>query len=226
MLVFRIPLSFFLPLIVHILAGLTTVITGIVAGILPKRQGRHPSWGERYLWAYTLVFFTATILSVERWSTDAYLIFIALVGYGFALGGSVASRFRREPWLMCLLGKYWVIAHVVGTIGSYIVLLTGFYVDNAHLIPLLNHLPQLTCLRASHSDRDTIHRPIYFPFCAENRLAYATRWSTERKELMTQLKGVTRGSALFVCLIFFLSRKSVGASSPSRARRKKCHEST
>ena len=30
------------------------------------------------------------------------------------------------------------------TIGSYIVLLTGFYVDNAHLIPLLNQLPLLT----------------------------------------------------------------------------------
>ncbi len=36
------------------------------------------------------------------------------------------------------------MAHIVGMIGSYIVLLTGFYVDNAHLIPLLNQLPQLT----------------------------------------------------------------------------------
>jgi hypothetical protein len=144
MLVFRIPLSSFLPLIVHILAGLTTVITGIVAFSMPKRQGRHPHWGRRYLWAYTLLFLTATILSVERWSVDAYLFFIALVGYGFALGGYVVSRFRREPWLMRLLGKHWVIVHIVGTIGSYIVLLTGFYVDNAHLIPLLNHLPQLT----------------------------------------------------------------------------------
>lgn len=45
---------------------------------------------------------------------------------------------------MRLLGKNWVIAHIIGTTGSYIVLLTGFYVDNAHLIPLLNQLPQLT----------------------------------------------------------------------------------
>ena len=36
------------------------------------------------------------------------------------------------------------MAHIVGMIGSYIVLLTGFYVDNAHLIPLLNQLPPLT----------------------------------------------------------------------------------
>jgi hypothetical protein len=225
MLVFRILLSFFLPLIVHILAGLTTVITGIVAFSMPKRQRRHHRWGERYLWAYTLVFLTATILSVERWSADAYLFFIALVSYGFALGGYVASRFGREPLLMRLHGKYWVIAHIVGTIGSYIVLLTGFYVDNAHLIPLLNHLPQLTCLRASHRDRDPVHRPTHFPFCTENRHACTTRWSTERKELMTRLEGVTRSSVLLVCLIFFFSRGSVGASSQSRARRK-CHEST
>lgn len=131
------------------------------------------------------------------------------MGYGFAFGGCVASRFRRQPWLMCLLGKYWVIAHSVGTIGSYIVLLTDFYVDNAHLIPLLNNLPQLTCLRASHSDRDTIHRPTYFPLSTENRHACATRWSTERKELKTRLEGVTISSVLFVCLIFFLSRGRV-----------------
>ena len=144
MFVFGIPLSFFLPLIVHVLAGLTTVITGIVAFSIPKRRGRHPRWGERYLWAYTLVFLTATILSVQRWSVDAYLFFIALVGYGFALGGYAARRFRRERLMLRLLGRNWVIAHIVGMIGSYIVLLTGFYVDNAHLIPLLNQLPQLT----------------------------------------------------------------------------------
>src|SRR5229473_2973887 len=105
MTVFDIPLSFFLPLIVHVLAGLTTVITGIVTFSMPKRRGRHPRWGERYLWAYTLVFFTATILSVQRWSADAYLFFIALAGYGFALGGYAARRFRLNPWIMRFLGK-------------------------------------------------------------------------------------------------------------------------
>lgn len=144
MFVFGIPLSFFLSLLVHVWAGLATVITGIVAFSVPKRRGRHPRWGERYLWAYTLVFLTATILSFERWSTDAYLFFIAVVGYSFALGGYVARRFRRARWMIRLLGKNWVDAHIIGMIGSYIVLLTGFYVDNAHLIPLLNQLPQIT----------------------------------------------------------------------------------
>ena len=144
MLVFRIPLSFFLPLIVHAWAGLATGITGIVVFSVPKRRGGHPRWGKRYLWTYTVVFLTATILSVQRWETDAYLFFLAVLGYGLALGGYAARRFRREPWMMRFLGKLWVIAHIVGMIGSYIVLWTAFYVDNAHLIPLLNQLPSLT----------------------------------------------------------------------------------
>lgn len=35
-------------------------------------------------------------------------------------------------------------AHIVGMIGSYVVLWTAFYVDNAHLIPGLKELPTLT----------------------------------------------------------------------------------
>ena len=138
------PLSFFLPLVVHALAGLTTGVTGVVAFSAPKRRGRHHRWGKYYLWAYSLVFLTATILSVQRWEADAYLFFMALTGYDFALAGYGARRFRREPWLMRLLGKQWVVAHLVGMIGSYTVLWTAFYVDNAHLIPLLNRLPPLT----------------------------------------------------------------------------------
>src|SRR5258708_32641754 len=87
MFVFGIPLTFFLPLVMHVWAGLTAVITGIVAFRAPKRRGRHPRWGVRYLWAYTLVFLTATMLSFQHWETSAYLFFIALLGDGLALRG-------------------------------------------------------------------------------------------------------------------------------------------
>jgi hypothetical protein len=138
------PLSFFLPLVVHALAGLTTGVTGMVAFSVPKGPARHHRWGKRYLWAYTVVFLTATILSVQRWQADAYLFALALLGYTFALGGYSARRFRQAIWLKQWLGEYWVIAHLVGMIGSYVVLWTAFFVDNAHLFPGLNRLPTLT----------------------------------------------------------------------------------
>ncbi len=138
------PLSFFLPLVVHALAALTTGVTGVITFSRPKRSVRHPRWGVRYLWAYTVVFFTAIILSVQHWPDDASLVVLATIGYGFALGGYGARRFRQEPRVRRVLGNQWIVAHIVGMIGSYVVLWTAFYVDNAHLIPGLKQLPTLT----------------------------------------------------------------------------------
>jgi hypothetical protein len=137
------PLAFFLPLVVHALAGLNTVVTGIITFIMPRHPGRHHRWGTRYLWAYTVVFITAMLLSVQHWPADAYLLVLATIGYGLALGGYGVRRLRHMPWLTRLLGEWWVIAHLVGMIGSYVVLLTAFYVDNAHLIPGLQRLPSV-----------------------------------------------------------------------------------
>jgi hypothetical protein len=138
------PFSFFLPLVVHVLAGLTTGVTGVVAFRAPKRQGRHHRWGRYYLWAYTVVFFTATILSVQRWAADAYLFTLAMLGYGLALGAYAARRFRQDPRIWRPIGRLWVVVHIIGMIGSYTVLWTAFYVDNAHLIPGLKLLSTLT----------------------------------------------------------------------------------
>jgi hypothetical protein len=137
-------LSFFLPLVVHALAGLVTGVTGVLAFRAPKRRGQHHRWGTRYLWAYTVVLLTATILSVQRWPADAYLFALATLGYGLALCAYAARRFRQNPRVRRLVRKQWVVVHITGMIGSYTVLWTAFYVDNAHLIPGLKQLPTLT----------------------------------------------------------------------------------
>jgi hypothetical protein len=119
------PLSFFLPLVVHILAGLTAGITGVVMFSLPKRRGSHQRWETSYVWAYSVVF-------------------LAVLGYGLALNGYAARRFGQEARVGDTLAKQWVVVHIVGMIGSYVVLWTAFFVDNAHKIPGLNQLPPLT----------------------------------------------------------------------------------
>src|SRR5215469_4337235 len=138
------PLSIFLPLVLHALAGLTPGVAGVLAFRAPRRRGRHHQWGKSYLWAYTVVFLTATILSLQRLPADAYLLVLATLGYGLALSGYAARRFRLEPIVRRMLGKQWVVFHIIGVIGSYTVLWTAFYVDNAHLIPGLKELPTLT----------------------------------------------------------------------------------
>lgn len=137
------PLSFFIPLVVHILAGLTAGITGIVVFSLPKGRRSHQRWESGYVLAYSVVFLTVTILAVQQWQADAYLFLLVVIGYSLALGGYGIGRLRLESWAENMPAKPWVVAHIVGMIGSYVVLWTGFFVDNGHKIPGLDHLPAL-----------------------------------------------------------------------------------
>ena len=168
------PLSFFLPLVVHALAGLTTGVTGVLAFRASKRRGRHHQWGKSYLWAYTVVFLTAIMLSVQHLPADIYLLVLATLGYGLALSGYAARRFRLEPIVRRIVGKQWVVAHIVGVIGSYVVLWTAFYVDNAHLIPGLKQLPTLTFWVLPTSHRAPVPGRVPLAFRAGNCQARTT----------------------------------------------------
>jgi hypothetical protein len=67
-------LTFGLLLVVHILAGLTCVITGAVAFLSKKHRGRHPMFGEVYYWALAVVFVTATGIAGMRSGPERLLV--------------------------------------------------------------------------------------------------------------------------------------------------------
>jgi hypothetical protein len=127
-------LTFGLLLVVHIVAGLTCVVTGAVAFLSRKQRGRHPSFGEVYFWALAVVFVTATGMALMRWEHSAYLFVLGCVAFAFGSVGYVARK-RRWPG--------WLTMHMIGMAVSYIVLLTAFYVDNGPKLPLWDRLPTI-----------------------------------------------------------------------------------
>jgi peptidoglycan/LPS O-acetylase OafA/YrhL len=117
---------------IHIAAGLTCVVSGAIAATARKRPGRHPRAGRIYLWGLSAVVVSATAMAVLRWPRDVHLLAIAIVAGALAV---IGWRARRRRW------RRWVRWHATGVGGSYIALLTGFYVDNGPRLPLWDRLP-------------------------------------------------------------------------------------
>jgi hypothetical protein len=123
---------FLATLAVHVAAGATCVMAGALAASAGKRPARHPRAGTVYVWGLAVVFATAAVLAGLRWRQDWHLFLIACVAFGLAATGWMARRRRRHRWMLI---------HGSGMAGSYIALLTGFYVDNGPQLPLWNRLP-------------------------------------------------------------------------------------
>lgn len=116
----------------HVTAALIAVVSGAWAALARRRRrGRHTRPGDVYVCAICVVFATATAMAVMRWRQDYHLFLIGAVAFGAALTGLVA---RRRHWP----GD---TAHILGMGGSYIALLTAFYVDNGRQLPIWDRLP-------------------------------------------------------------------------------------
>jgi hypothetical protein len=119
-------------LAVHVMAAFTALVSGAWAGLVrDKERGRHTRSGDFYVSAICVVFATATGMAVMRWREDYHLFLIGAVAFGAALTGLLA---RRRHWP----GD---AAHIIGMGGSYIAMLTAFYVDNGKQLPLWDRLP-------------------------------------------------------------------------------------
>ncbi|WP_203905726.1 hypothetical protein [Virgisporangium aliadipatigenens] len=125
---------FLTALAVHVVAGTVAVVAGALATTARKRAGRHPRAGTVYLYAIGAIFATATVMAVLRWRHDWHLFLIATVAFTLALAGRWVRRHRTRRWLA---------RHGCAMAGSYIALLTGFYVDNGPQLPVWDRLPPL-----------------------------------------------------------------------------------
>jgi hypothetical protein len=123
---------FLVALAVHVLAGVTCVVSGAVAALARKRPGRHPRAGSVYLCGLLVLVITAGVLAVVRWPHDLYLLLIACLTGGFGGAGWWVRRRRADGWMR---------RHGMAMAASYVALLTGFYVDNGPQLPLGDRLP-------------------------------------------------------------------------------------
>jgi uncharacterized membrane protein len=122
-------------LAVHVTAAVTAVGAGALAATARKRPGRHPRAGRIYLYALGVAALSATVMAVIRWRHDAHLFGLAVLASLLAGYGYRARRQRRPGW---------AVRHGIGMAGSYMALLTAFYVDNGPFLPVWDRLPHLT----------------------------------------------------------------------------------
>ena len=126
--------TFQILLIIHIICGTICLFSGAISMSAKKRRGIHTKWGELYHASYVVIFITAIILSILRWEEIAYLFYVAISSYSFAIYGYLA---RKRRW------KNWIHHHIRGMLGSYIGAVTALLVNLGSSIPLINHLPKL-----------------------------------------------------------------------------------
>jgi hypothetical protein len=116
----------------HILIALVCIVTGAVAMLSEKQPGRHPTAGTIYYWSLSVVFVSATALSVMRWAEDYHLFILGALSF---LAATTGREARRRRW------RHWVRLHISGMGSSYVVLIVAFYVDNGPNLPIWKYLP-------------------------------------------------------------------------------------
>src|SRR5215470_12998548 len=74
-------------LAIHVLGGITAVVSGAFAAIARKGSPRHVRAGRLYYRAIIVVFLTAAILAAMRWRQDFYLFILGAVAFTAATIG-------------------------------------------------------------------------------------------------------------------------------------------
>lgn len=118
--------------VLHIAMSLVAVISGLLAMLAAKTSVRHRRNGRIYFWSVSVSFGTTVILSLMRWPQNVHLLTIGIVTFFLAfLGRQLATLKQKDRMRM----------HTVCMGLSYVLLLTGFYVDNGKNLPFWRTFP-------------------------------------------------------------------------------------
>lgn len=118
--------------IVHIAISLVAVVSGLLAVFAKKTSIRHKKNGSVYFWSISLSFVTAVILSFMRWPHNIHLLIIGVLTFCLTFIGRRFAKKRPTRWTRI---------HTVCMGLSYVLLLTGFYVDNGKNLPFWRMFP-------------------------------------------------------------------------------------
>lgn len=119
--------------VIHIFLALICLISGLIAMLSEKGRGTHLRAGRVYFRVMFFVFFTIVVLSIMRWPHNIHLLCIGTLALACSWFGqrlirsSATNRARAHTVLMGM---------------SYVLLLTGFYVDNGKHLPFWRQFPQ------------------------------------------------------------------------------------
>ena len=119
--------------IVHILISIVAVLSGLMAMLFDKGERSHRHYGRIYFWSVLSSFPTVVILSVMRWPHNNHLLLIGVFALTFVFTGYRLAKAHPPNWHRL---------HTLFLGSSYILLLTGFYVDNGKHLPFWKLFPQ------------------------------------------------------------------------------------
>jgi hypothetical protein len=117
----------------HVVFGLICVVGGLVAMLSKKGSITHVIAGQFYFWGMTLLYASIITASIMRWPHNILLLIVGTVAYALTFSGRSLARLKRAGWTKI---------HTVCMGFSYVLLLTGFYVDNGKNLPFWNQFPQ------------------------------------------------------------------------------------
>jgi uncharacterized membrane protein len=125
--------TFLTVVVIHIVLSLGAVISGLFAMLANKSSGLHRKSGKCYFLSMLSAFGTVLILSVMSWPRNMHLLLIGTLAAIFSYTGYRLAKVKPVKWTRL---------HTVCMGSSYILLLTGFYVDNGKNLPFWNQFSQ------------------------------------------------------------------------------------